>query len=75
MPYSNESKEKKTTSKETERDHVDEVSQWLSQGDAGPSSPDEGGDISVRQKAGSDNDSLFSFIRKAHLQEAQEFRR
>lgn len=54
-----------------EGESVDEFSQWIGQDEADTSPPD----LSVRQRAGSDNGSLFSFIREAHLQEAQEFRR
>lgn len=71
MPYSNESMEKKTQPKETERENADLFFQWVSLGGANASPPDERGCLS----AGSDNDSLFSFICEAHLQEAQEFRR
>ncbi|CAI1067490.1 Uncharacterised protein [Serratia entomophila] len=70
MPYSSESKEKETHSKETERDNADPVFQRVSQGGVGVSPPDEGGDLS----AGSNNDHLFAFIRETHLEEAQEFR-
>lgn len=78
MPYTSELEEKKTKYKETERDKTDAVFQWFEEAfdedDAGAPQSDEGGRASVGLKAGSDNDSLFSFIREAHLHEALEFR-
>lgn len=71
MPYSNELKQKETHSKETERDNANQVLQWGGQSSVGYASSDEGGSTST----GNDNASFFSFIREAHLQEAQEFRR
>ncbi|CNH73199.1 hypothetical protein [Yersinia pekkanenii] len=70
MLYSSESKEKKTHSKETERDNAGHLFQQVSQGSVGVSPPDEGGKLS----SGGGYGRLFAFIREAHLEEAQEFR-
>jgi hypothetical protein len=70
MPYSSESKEKKTDSIVTERDDKGQAHQWVSQGGAGASPSYEWGDLLARVG----NDRLFAYICEAHLQEAQEFR-
>ncbi|WP_141667979.1 MULTISPECIES: M91 family zinc metallopeptidase [unclassified Burkholderia] len=70
--------EKETRTVDRTKEKVDAMSQWYGYGqdEAGSFPPDEGGKLSPpRRQAGSNDDDFFSFIRKAHLHEAQEFRR
>lgn len=71
MHYTSESKEKETHAKETERDNTASLFQRDSQGGIGTSSSDEWRDLSAE----GGYDRLFAFIREAHLEEAQVFRK